>query len=146
MSNTLDSYSLLHQLFELAVNQGHVKLIEELYSSNFVDHSPGPQQPPGTRGIIEIVKRYRMAIPDLEVKVEDVIVSGDRLVTRETWSGTHMKKIAGISGTGKPFSATRMHIFRIEEGKIAEEWTAGSILDKLQVLKLKFRPNTFKKD
>ena len=133
MSNSTDAHSLLHQLFEMAVNQGQIDLIEELYSSNFVDHSPGPQQPPGPLGIIEVVKRYRTAIPDLEVKVEDVIISGDRIVTRETWSGTHMEEIAGLPGTGKPFTTTRMHIFRLENGKIAEEWTAGSVLNELRV-------------
>ena len=133
MSNSTDPHSLLHQLFEMAVNQGQIDLIEELYSSNFVDHSPSPQQPPGPLGIIEVVKRYRTAIPDLEVKVEDVIISGDRIVTRETWSGTHMEEIAGLPGTGKPFTTTRMHIFRLENGKIAEEWTAGSVLNELRV-------------
>lgn len=132
MEERMDPNPLLNRLFNKAVNQGHVELISELYSPKFIDHSPGTGQLPGPAGIIEAVKRYRNAIPDLEVKVEDVIVSGDRVVTRETWHGTHMKEIAGIPGTGKQFTATRMHIFRIEDGLIAEEWTAGSIIDVLR--------------
>ena len=132
MSEPMDPLSLLSRLFDEAVNQGHVELIKELYSPNFTDHSPGPGQLPGPEGIIEAVKRYRTAIPDLIVKVEDVVVSGDRVVTRETWRGTHMKEIAGVPATRKQFAATRMHIFRIEGGVIAEEWTAGFILDVLR--------------
>ena len=132
MSEPIDPHSLLSRLFDEAVNQGHIELIEELYSPTFIDHSPGPGQLPGPAGIIEVVKRYRLAIPDLKVKVEDIVVSGDRVVTRETWCGTHMKEIAGIPATKKQFTATRMHIFRIEDGVIAEEWTAGSILDVLR--------------
>jgi steroid delta-isomerase-like uncharacterized protein len=132
MLEPMDPNSLLIRLFDEAVNQGHVEVISELYSPKFTDHSPGPGQQPGPDGIIDAVKRYRIAIPDLEVKVEDVVVSGDRMVTRETWSGTHMEEIAGVPATRKQFTATRMHIFRIEDGLITEEWTAGSIIDVLR--------------
>ena len=132
MLEPMDPNSLLRRLFEEAVNQGHVGVISEQYSPKFIDRSPGPGQLPGPAGIVDAVKRYRTAIPDLEVKVEDVVISGDRVVTRETWRGTHMEEIAGVPATGKQFTATRMHIFRIEDGLIAEEWTAGSIIDVLR--------------
>lgn len=127
-----DSNLLVSRLFKEAVNQGHVDLIYKLYAQHFIDHSPGPGQATGPAGIVDAVKRYRTAIPDLEVTVEDVIVSGDRVVTRETWRGTHMMDIVGIPATRKQFTATRMHIFRIEDGLIVEEWTAGSIIDVLR--------------
>jgi steroid delta-isomerase-like uncharacterized protein len=128
----MDPHTLVRRLFDEAVNRGHVELINELYSPTFTDHAPGPGQPPGPAGIIAIVERYRLAIPDLTVTVEEVVVSGDRVVTRETWRGTHMQEVAGIPATGEPFTAVRMHIFRMEDGVIAEEWTAGSILDVLR--------------
>jgi steroid delta-isomerase-like uncharacterized protein len=132
MLEPMDPNSLLNRLFGEAVNQGRVEVISELYSPKFTDHSPGPGQLPGPAGIVDAVTQYRTAIPDLEVKVEDVVVSGDRVVTRETWRGTHMEEIAGVPATGKQFTAIRMHIFRIEDDLIAEEWTAGSIIDVLR--------------
>jgi len=123
---------LLSRLFDEAVNQGRIELIGKLYASSFIDHSPGPGQLPGPAGIIQVVNQYRDAIPDLKVKVEDIIVSGNRIATRETWHGTHMGEIAGIPATKKQFTATRMHIFRIEDGLIVEEWSAGSIIDLLR--------------
>ena len=132
MLEPMDPNAILSRLFDEAVNQGHVEVIGELYSPKFTDHSPGPGQLPGPAGIIDAVERYRIAIPDLNVKVEDVVVSGDRVATRETWRGTHMEEIAGVPATRKQFTATRMHIFRIEDGLIAEEWTAGSIIDVLR--------------
>ena len=126
--------SLVRRLFDEAVNQGHVDLIVELYAPSFVDHSPGPGQAPGPAGIIEGVKRYRTAIPDLEVTVEDVIVSGDRVVTRETWSGTHRYELAGLAATNRSFVTTRMHIFRVDSGRVVEEWSAGNVLDLLRTI------------
>ena len=127
-----DYDGLVRRLFNEVVTHGRVNLINELYGADFVDHAPGPGQPPGRNGIIEVVKRYRAAVPDLKVTVEDVIVSGNRVVTRETWRGTHRRDIASVRATNKPFSMTRMHIFRFHRGRIVEEWTAGSVLDLLR--------------
>ncbi len=132
MVDKMNPNLLVSCLFDEAVNQGHIEVISKLYASNFIDHSPGPGQLPGPAGIIQVVNQYRNAIPDLKVKVEEVIVSGNRVVTRETWRGTHMYELAGIPATKKQFTATRMHIFRIEDGLIVEEWSAGSIIDLLQ--------------
>ena len=120
------------RLFDDAVSGGDLEAILDLYSPGFVDNAPGPGQLPGPEGIVQVVRRYREAIPDLRVTVEEVIASGDRIVTRETWCGTHRGEIAGIPGTGRRFEATRMHIFRIEGGLAREEWTAGSILAALR--------------
>lgn len=124
--------AIISRLFDEAVNQGHTEVISELYASNFIDHDPGPNQLPGPDGIIQVVKQYRSAIPDLKVIVEDVVISGNRVATRETWRGTQMNELAGVPATLKQFTATRMHIFRIEDGLIVEEWSAGSIIDKLR--------------
>jgi len=123
---------LVHHIFEDAVNQGVLEAIHEVYAPNFVDHSPGPDQVPGPKGIVEVVRQYRQAIPDLSVMVDEVILAGDRVVTRETWRGTHQHQLAGIPPANTPFVATRIHIFRLESGKVVEEWTAGSILDRLR--------------
>ena len=120
------------RLFDDAVSGGDLEAILDLYSPGFVDNAPGPGQLPGPEGIVQVVRRYREAIPDLRVTVEDVLESGDRVVTRETWRGTHVGAIAGIPPTGERFEATRMHIFRMVDGRVEEEWTAGSILAELR--------------
>jgi steroid delta-isomerase-like uncharacterized protein len=127
-----DAASFASRLFDDAVSGGDVEAILDLYSPDFVDNAPGPGQLPGAEGIVQVVRRYREAIPDLRVTVEEVLVTGDRVVTRETWRGTHVGEIAGITGTGRRFEATRMHIFRMEDGLVREEWTAGNILAALR--------------
>ena len=123
---------IISRLFDEVVNQGRVEVTSELYASNFIDHAPGLDQLPGPGGIVQVVKQYRSAIPDLKVTVEDVVVSLNRVATRETWHGTHMNELVGVPATMKRFTATRMHIFRIEDGLIVEEWSAGSIIDALR--------------
>jgi predicted ester cyclase len=83
---------------------------------------------------VNVVKQYRAAIPDLTVTVEEVIVAGDQVVTRETWRGTHRHKLGDVLPSNTLFVATRIHIFRVKNGQVAEEWTAGSILDRLRTI------------
>jgi predicted ester cyclase len=132
MTGQAQSDEIVGRLFEQAVNQGRLEVIHELYAPQFVDHAPGPGQAPGPSGIVEAVERYRAAIPDLHVTVEDILVCGDRLVTLETWRGTHRHALAGLPATNKSFEMTRMHIFRLADGMIVEEWTAGSVLNVLR--------------
>ena len=120
------------RLFDEVVNQGHVDVIHDLYAPEFVDHAPGPGQESGPAGIIQVVERYRAAIPDLHVTLEDVLECGDRLVTRETWRGSQSQDLADLPANGAVFEVTRIHIFRIVAGRIVEEWTAGSVLDALR--------------
>jgi len=134
MFTEIEAKKLVRRIFEEAVNQGHTDVIGELYADNFIDHSPGPDQAPGPAGIVNVVNQYRAAIPDLSVTIEDVIVAGDRVITRETWRGTHRHKLGDFLPINASFVASRIHILRIENGRVAEEWTAGSILDRLRAL------------
>lgn len=108
---------ILH-LFQEVVNQRNPSAIDDLYASNVVDHSAFPGQAPGTEGIKNAVRDFLRAFADLEVTVEDMIAEDDKVVTRETWRGTH-------GPTGKTATGTVIHIFRIREGQITEEWSQG---------------------
>lgn len=134
MLTKTEAKELAHRIFEEAVNQGHTEVIGELYAEDFIDHSPGPDQAPGPAGIINVINQYRAAIPDLKITVEDVFVADDRVVTRETWRGTHRHKLGDFHPSNASFIATRIHIFRVKNGRVAEEWTAGSILDRLRAV------------
>lgn len=134
MLTKIEAEELVRRIFEEAVNQGDTDVIAEIYAEGFIDHSPGPDQAPGPAGIVNVINQYRAAIPDLTVTIEDVIVAGDRVITRETWRGTHRHKLGDFLPTNASFVATRIHVLRVENGQVAEEWTAGSILDRLLAL------------
>lgn len=85
---------------------------------NMVDHSAFPGQAPGTEGIKNAVGDLLETFPDLKVTVEDLIAEGDKVVSRETWRGTH-------GPTGKAATGSIIHIFRISEGTITDEWSLG---------------------
>ena len=49
-------------------------------------------------------------------------------------SGTHRGELMGIEPTGKSVSVEAISVFRIADGKIAEEWTVWDALGLMQQL------------
>jgi ketosteroid isomerase-like protein len=110
--------ALVRRVFEEVVNQGNLAAIDVLYAANFVDRNAFRGQTPGRAGVWHAIAELRAALPDLHVIVEDLRMDNDTVITHETWRGTH-------AATGKQVIGTVAHIFRIEDGKIAEEWSGG---------------------
>jgi steroid delta-isomerase-like uncharacterized protein len=64
------------------------------------------------------------SIPDLRADVQDVIVQGNKVVVRLVVSGTHKGDLLGIPATGNDVRWDAVDVYRLEDGKIAEEWAA----------------------
>jgi steroid delta-isomerase-like uncharacterized protein len=65
--------------------------------------------------------------------VQEVMSAGDdRVVARWIGRGTHRGELMGLEPTGKPIEVDAISVFRIAEGKIAEEWTVWDALGLLQ--------------
>jgi len=106
---------------------------DQIFGENLVGHFSG--MPPVD------INMHRMfglatcdAFPDLERPVEDLVAEGDRVVARWTSSGTHKGDFQGIPPTGKHVETSGITIFRIENGKIVEEWSESDVLGMLQQL------------
>ena len=74
------------------------------------------------------------AFPDGHRTIDDVMAAGDKVALRWTWSGTHQGLFMGLLPTGKQVSATGTTVYRLEEGKIVESWTAANMVGMLQQL------------
>ncbi|MGC1853711.1 MAG: ester cyclase [Solirubrobacterales bacterium] len=74
-------------------------------------------------------KRYiegvRAAFPDWHNRIDEILASGDRVVTRMTWTGTHRGTLAGIEPTGARIEYVGAAFFRFEDGLIEEAWVVG---------------------
>jgi predicted ester cyclase len=64
--------------------------------------------------------------------VEDAISEGDKVAVRVTQQGTHQGLFQGVNATGKRVSISAIAIFRVANGRIAEEWLSSDRLGLLQ--------------
>ena len=81
---------------------------------------------PSARG--EAIRRYHQAFPDLDLRVDELIVAGDTVVLRATFRGTDTGGYLGRSPTGRAVEEWVVTIMHFEHDRVAREWIGA---DKL---------------
>ena len=115
-------------------SKGNLGAIDELYAPNFICHFIDGIEWRGVSGIKAAVASHRTSFPDWHEHVEDIIAEGDRVVIRIHSTGTQLGAFNGIAPTGKKVSIEEIHIFRLEHGKIAEQWGMPDVHGLLEQL------------
>jgi steroid delta-isomerase-like uncharacterized protein len=115
--------AIVDRFTDKAWNGGNLDVIDDLFSEDYVGHdAPNPEPVRGTEGMKNFLRMYHAAFSDAQIVLDDVLVDGDKVVTRWTGTGTHDGDLMGIPPTGKPVSFTGIRIFRLAGGKIVEGW------------------------
>ncbi len=128
-----ENKAMTRRIFEV-FNTGNMALADEVIAADIVDHQAPPGTEPGLAGFKQIVSMFRTAFPDVQMTIDDMIVEGDKVVTRSTMGGTHQGEFMGIPPTGKQFTATTIDIVRFAGGKAVEHWGNSDDLGMLQQL------------
>ena len=133
--STENNKALIRQVYEEAINQGNLALLDELVSSDYVEHDPNyPQPVRGAEGLKQYFQTFRSAFPDLHFTIEDIISEGDTVAVRQTGRGTHQGELFGIPPTGKQLTVTAMIFHRFANGKPVENWVNSDSMGMLQQL------------
>jgi steroid delta-isomerase-like uncharacterized protein len=72
------------------------------------------------------------ALPDVTATMEDLVVSGDRVVGRFTYRGTHTNELMGIPATGSAVELRSIDIWRVDDGMFVEHWDELNLLEVFQ--------------
>ncbi len=111
------------------VNTGDVELIaktiDEVFEPDVQIATPLPVEATGADALKQVWRLLLRAFPDLHVTVEDVIAEGDKLVARNTVTGTQQGEYMGRPPTGKSVTYNEIFVLRFANGRIAE--TAGVV-------------------
>ena len=116
--------AVLRRLYEEVFNQKNLDIVDELYATDFVDHSPGAPQ--GRAGAKQTIGGVLAAFPDLRVTVEQWIVDGDMVATFVTFRGTHQGEAFGVAPTGQPVEWSHIDIHESRTAKSRSFGTPGS--------------------
>jgi predicted ester cyclase len=73
-------------------------------------------------------------LADLHLTIEDLIEEGDKVVMRNTVTGTHQGEYMGIPPTGKTVTYNEIFILRFAGGRIAETWGIVDVLSQMRQL------------
>ena len=120
-----------------AHNTNQLDQLDEIVDANLISHNLLPGLPPGLEGGKMAHMGGVASFPDLQVRTEDLIAEGDKVVERWTQTGTYTgASFMGAPVNGKRFSMSGTSIYRIANGKIVEHWGEMDFLGLLQQLGL----------
>jgi predicted ester cyclase len=123
----------LARRFLEARGRADLDAMEEMMAPDFVDHTLAPGQRPDREGYKRQVAEYVTAFSDVRFVIEDQVAAGDKVVSRISGWGIHdRRELMGTAPTGREMAYMAIVIHRISEGKIAEEWGAGTGLSELR--------------
>jgi steroid delta-isomerase-like uncharacterized protein len=122
------------------VNTGDVELIaktiDEVFEPDVQIATPLPVEATGADALKQVWRLLLRAFPDLHVTVEDVIAEGDKLVARNTVTGTQQGEYMGRPPTGKSVTYNEMFVLRFANGRITEIAGVVDVMAQLRQLGL----------
>ena len=122
--------------FNKAFNAGDLDRAVAVFAPNAIIHNSGAPDPLNVEGFKQFGGVFWTAFPDGKLAVEDLIVEGDKVVSRVSYRGTHTGDMMGISPTGQPVTVSAMIIDQFVDGKIVESWRLFDQVGMMQQLGL----------
>jgi len=127
---TEESKAVILRMVE-ALNDHVIEGQEEFWNKD------APWRGPAGAGLKENLKHFQEgwqrpflnAFPDKRANDAVVIAEGDYVAAMGSVSGTHKGEFMGIEATGKEINLKYMDFWKVEDGKITENWVLLDIID-----------------
>lgn len=108
--------------------------IDEVFHPDVLVRTPLPLQETGSQAIKSVFSMLQRAFPDLQVRIEDLIEEDDKVVSRNTVTGTHLGDYMEHPPTGRTVVYDEISIMRFAEGRIIETWGVVDVLSQMKQL------------
>ena len=122
-----------HQLADLYVemiNAHDPDLVDRFVAEDYVNHNAFVAD--GREANRQFWAVFFTGLPDVSVTMEDLVISGDRVVGRFIYRGTHTGDLMGIPATGKPVEMRSIDIWRVQNGMFVEHWDELNLMQVFQ--------------
>lgn len=129
-----ENVALVRRYFEEFCNERKLELTDELMTENHEYHDPQVPVETGPRAMAEAIAVFQEGVNGHWGVEEIRAVGDDRVVVRWTGTGTQNAEVMGIPPTGRSVNVAAVHLFRIEGGKVAEQWVVWDTLGMMQQL------------
>ena len=116
------------------INNKDIKGFEDVYDPGVAYHGTGELAEADRGAFVQFIGAMFEAFPDLNITLDDVFSSGDKVAYRMTIKGTHKAELMGIPATNKAVTIGSIGIARVSGGKIVEEWENFDELGMMQQL------------
>jgi steroid delta-isomerase-like uncharacterized protein len=108
--------------------------VDEVVDPDVLFHTPVPMDVTGKQAFTRVWTVLLRAFPDIRVTVEDTIAEGDRVVFRNTVTGTHLGEYRGLPPTGRSVTYDEIFVVRFAHGRVVEVRGVVDVLSQLRQL------------
>src|ERR687890_283903 len=121
-----ENMALARRFFEARVKTD-LDALDKMLAPDFVNYTAAPGQQLDRESYMRHAAESVSAFSDVRFVIEDQVAAGDKVVSRISGRGTHARsELLGTTPTGTEIASIAIFIHRISEGKISEEWGAGT--------------------
>jgi steroid delta-isomerase-like uncharacterized protein len=119
-----------------AFSSGDFDGVENALAPDFVNHGlpPVPDARGDRAGVVAAMRYLRSAFPDVRAEPVSLVEEGDRVGVHDQLVGTHRGDFRGVAPTGREVRVDFIHVFRVENGLIAERWGVADTTELMRQL------------
>ena len=112
-----------------AMNREDLDACVGLLTPDFIINLAGmPYDMRGPRAWRKNAETLFSAFPDIHIHVEEMFAADDKVAVRVRLTGTHTGEFLGNPPTGNRIEYQSNELYRIADGKLAEEWICSDML------------------
>ena len=127
--NTVDIADRFRRIVEEGIGAGDESVQEAFMAPDVIEHQRGNNQGiDGAKGVARVLHRW---MSDFSLTVEDLVVSGDVVWTRDRARGINTGSIMGFSPTNQPVEVDVFDVGRFDNDRMVEHW---GVADQLGLL------------
>ena len=114
--------AIARRVFDEIFNQGKFQVADEIYAKDFVNH--GLHSDANLQADQAAVHFEKQACPDLKITYGPMVAEGDLVSVLWVFRGTNTARSGWVPATGARIEVKGITIWRIDNGRIHDEWTS----------------------
>ena len=122
--------AIARRVFDEIFNQGKFQVADEIYAKDFLNH--GIHSDANLQVDQAAVHFEKQACPDLKITYGPMVAEGDLVSVLWVFRGTNTVRSGWVPATGARIEVKGITIWRIDDGRIRDEWTA---MDEMTIIR-----------
>ncbi len=122
-----ENIAIMREAFD-ALRRKDIEKCTSFMPRDFIINLAGvPHQMRGPDAWRKNAQIFFTAFPDIQIEEQDMFAGADRVAVRLRFTGTHTGPFLGAPPSGRTVDYQSYELYRIADGKIAEEWICSDM-------------------
>jgi predicted ester cyclase len=127
-----DNLALVRDMEEDLFNRRDLTAVDRYVSPAYTLRTAEQGAPSGREAVRAYIAGYLSGFPDLHISIDQLLAVGDKVIGVFTFTGTHKGDLFGVAPTGRSISVRQIAIYRLEGGRVVDEWEISDQLGLMQ--------------